>query len=687
MMTLLDLRFAFLATVLGFSTPVASGDDELRPRFLPGTPDVLEVDVVDDKAGARTGVLSVEVRNRGRAWAEPLAFEVVLESTKKNSKLVQRHRLQRVPVPLAGRAGRAVRPGRTERWWLPRPFTGDEKVRWHVWVIAASFFDGPGFTECPATLGELVDSRAELKNQSQYPVRVLLRSPAEDGRVRLFAEDLGPDEERRIGADARPAMMADLPQDLPPVHGELDELEIVDWSVLVDTRSEVGRNRLEAAWEVAARWAEPQPVLRGEVQYVMEGQSWSLPSDGFRGRASFALHPGDGVRLDSKRELDDRERSALVYGIGSAFAPLRRPDFATWARGREFQIDGDEPLRVFVPSTPGGNGAFSLLSIHEIVGGRIVRSFSPGVDSRLEEVYRDVPAPDGRALRVFAEQAQVSFERRWLQQRSTWKHAFTDGLPWVQEYLEERFGFDNEPTGRLQLTIEEVRFEAARDRSAAPTGSGVDALRAAWEQGYRYPEGMDVRARFTVSTPQKPSEWLSRRQTNGRVRFEGWRGGVPCCASFDVDVDRVRGEEAESLASIFQARTSIWCRQDPAGRRPFREVFAGAVIEPRPNRPGLFDVEHREIREVRVRDGRVAAMALQDGRHREIDWAMRHGELVPIEVRERFGDRTSRVGLKWGKLEAQASEPVRLFPTELEIEDWFYEGWGPETYQFVPRSP
>lgn len=666
-----------LCSTLVFATALPCPLPETLDRPDDGV-DKLVAKVVTKKRKDNDRTLVISVRNRGKHWAEPVIFElspVPFKKAKPGDITIK----QRVPSPLIGRAGRAVRPGGTETWVVTRPYSKSKKPKWEVRVAAASFFEKAPWKKAPVELGPLRDSKATLKNMTEFPVRVFLQAPQSEFGEFLFAEDLAPNEEREIGgSENRPGLNVALPQDWPQVFGEIHDLKIIDWSVLVEMGVEQSRRVMQEAWDAELRWLEPRPTLKGEVRYHFKGEANHVGKRGARGKTGFEIIGGKEFRIDGN--LNSQERSLLLGALGSAYRSLVRPRFDEYVRDQEFRLDhAGKTTRIYLPwPEKGVKGAPSMLRFREVEGGLIRRARSLGIEAFTEEVYSYEPAGDGRSRLVKLEEVGQTFGERTPRSTATFKYAETDGIPWVRSYSQVFYATGEKVHGTTELEISSVSFEPASNRGGPPQGDGAAELRTLWDAVYRYPEQLELRGQFIVETPRAPLEWLARKRTSGRLQFHGWRGGASPYESSEIKIDGAKGGEHTTLRGLLEARTTIWTRLDPAGWPEFNSLFESATIKSTSG--GVFEVDHPTIREVSVAKERISKIAYQDGTELEYLWSNEDSVPRCSRILRRLGDTISTLEFQWIEL---ADQGKGFFPDTVQLRDWFHKDWGPETYRFI----
>ena len=117
---------------------------------------------------------------------------------------------------------------------------------------------------------------------------------------------------------------------------------------------------------------------------------------------------------------------------------------------------------------------------------------------------------------------------------------------------------------------------------------------------------------------------------------------------------------------LVRGRLGMWSSVDFARRASFADEFADAHIEA--GNDGKYRVRNGRYRFVVVKNGRVHALGLSDGRTREFVWRKEVVEQV------RQGHEVFTVRYK------QAGVPVRI-----EIKNRFGPDWGSEVLQITDR--
>ena len=128
------------------------------------------------------------------------------------------------------------------------------------------------------------------------------------------------------------------------------------------------------------------------------------------------------------------------------------------------------------------------------------------------------------------------------------------------------------PREVLTVRFDDVTLEggSAADEPLPATTPDIPELREAWDAHYRYPEGgVDLSGRLRVEAPNTSDDWSRQEKVGAAMALRGLTGRpdssgrVYEAARFEVEgalTDRAKA----AIASLLEARYTIWTRQDPA---------------------------------------------------------------------------------------------------------------------------
>lgn len=685
------------------------------PSAAPADPDFVAGDVDDlscrilKPAKKWEGTLVVEVKNRGRVAAEPIRF--LLDNPGAPKDAPTRLTLHRAGAPVFGRAGRAVQPGRSERYYFPIPW-GYEPKKARITVAAASFFRGRGVDDAPVTAGrpkdrtvrddfsgqDVVITEVELRNTLPRPVEVIvaLRGPHLPG-VFLCMERLAPSSTRTVGNPyGESTSYVGRPGTYSAVQLRFDDVEVVDWSVAFDPEDDDARDHLTAAVARRYRWPDPPPDATGRIRFRVRPHSTARGVPAATGAADFTVRDGAlRVRLPQDSPA---LRQHLESVLGRAIHLLKDPVDADFVRRHDVRTsEPGPPLVLLVGHDDGGDAAACAACIDPFVvldDDRITATIGSLVDPEIRETYENRTLDDGRYV---PERVRSTSELRGdLTVREDWAFDFRvhDGVLMPREItaLENRFGTDDpEIETTIEVTDVDVDVDATAladpNAAAAPSGPAAEELRAIWDAAYRYPETrVDLEGSFEIEVPRDSNDWWNQDRLFGRFRMEGYDGrrgpreGIGVFDAMTVETDASFSDVVRAqVDGLAVARYSIWTRQDFCGRLSFDEAFRGTTVT-RGERPDTFRVDGPDPRylEVEAKDGVVTRLLLADGTTQTFRFARVEGELVPVETRWDLGPHESRITAKFHQI------GDRLFATEWEVRDWFLEGFGPEVFRYRP---
>jgi hypothetical protein len=618
---------------------LASAQDQLE--FVDGDPGRLRARLVkaaacaDDAAGT---VLTVEVANPGALHAEPLEFALDLRGREEALAV------ERVGGRRYGRAGRAV-PARGKRTYLLVAPVARADVRGaRVRVAAASFFRGAPVDDPPvrvasrrvdrmqdAALGPLPRTLVTLENTADRSVdaifRATIRRPV--AGTTLLQRHLAPGETVEWEVAESPFGATRY------VGAEVTKLELVDWSVVRDDARARAAELLAGALARWRRWPADAPALAGRV---------ILEQDGARREGAFVVRAGRVTVEDAGDEA--RQELERLFRIVRA-APLpTEGDVHLARRGPRARI-GAEGEGVDVGGQPA--------ALVEVEGGRVVATWGHPETGR--ERWDTRTAGDGWLLTgTFHDHAGTRHVRRFAYEQVAGLH--------VPVALEESWTW---PTlGRrkvVRITLRDVRVHRGGE-ARLDDGPAAQAVRAAWDGVYRHPDAVRT-GRIRVRYPADHAEWRGVRKVEADFRLSDAHD------HFAVLDGKLAEEAREALGFLIGGRLSMWRGVDFAATRPFAEVFAGATFS---GEDGDYAVKDAPFTRVEVRDGRVHALTLADGRRRVYEWR-KVGDAWVV-AKAKMGDEEFRV--RWRRLRSGYIAPVRI-----EIENRFGPDWGVEVLELT----
>lgn len=592
-------------------------------KLLQGDPATLRCRVKRITAvakGVRSCIVEIDVRG-GRA--EPLSFSLRIRGEDK--PLVVR----RVEWPWFGRGGRTT-PG---AYPVLVPRTASELKGVRVSVEAASFFSGRP-VEPRVKIGRLrtdrvagpVDApvprtRVTVHNGSDGPIDavflVTCRSPVK-GRS-LVARRLAPgDNELEFTRFAR------------YFGAELTRVKLVDWSVVRATGEKQASPRLNEALANWKRLPDDSPAVKGRFVYEV---------DGHRIEGKFAARGAD-VSIEA---TDQRPRAM----IAKLFSFLRR---TAPPEERLTYLEHGDWIGIHGDGVAIGDARYKRIAVRD---GRIVGAqFQPGTGFSAWETQ---PAGDGYVV------TGIRLDHAGTIHTQRFAYRALGGVQIPVSYLDVRAykAMNKQRVERLDLV--DVALSQSGPGSA-PAGAGAAALKAAWEAGFRHPDPRPVRlVRIRVKAPAGHAEWQGVQKIVADARIAGDHVFVETLG------DKLDGTTREVIASLVAGRLGMWSGVDFARRPDFETAFRDAHIEA--GKDGTFRVRNGPYRFVTVKDGRVHALGLLDGRTRTLLWRKNVVEQV------RQGHEAFTVHYK--------SPGV---PRRIEIKNRFGPDWGTEVLEIEDRQ-
>lgn len=618
---------------------LGSAQDQLE--FVAGDPGRLRVRLVkavacaDDAAGT---VLTVAVTNPGALHAEPLEFALALRGGGEPLAVA------RVGGRRYGRAGRAV-PARGKRTYLILAPVARADVRGaRVHVTAASFFRGAPVDEPPvrvtarkvdrmqdAALGPLPRTLVTLENTADRPVdaifRATIRRPV--AGTTLVRRHLAPGETAEWE-------IAESPFGATRYAGaEVTKLELVDWSVVRDEARERAAALLSGALARWRRWPADAPALAGGVRYAKDGQ---------RAEGTFVVRDGRVTVTGA----GDEARQALerLFRLVRVTPAPREADLYLARRGPPARIgaEGD--------SVDLGAGPAALVEVDD---GRVVATWGHPETGR--ERWDTRAAGDGWVLTsTFHDHAGTRHARRLA-------YAQVAGLQ-VPVAFEESWTWPTLGRRKVErLTLLNVRVHRGGE-APLDDGPAAQAVRAAWDGVYRHPDAVRT-GRVRVTYPSAHAEWRGVRKVEAEFRL------TDAYDHFAVLDKKLTEEARDQLAFLIGGRLSMWRGVDFAATRPFAEVFSGATFS---GADGDYAIIDAPFTRVEVRDGRVHALTLADGRRRVYQWR-KVGDAWVV-AKATTGDEEFRV--RHRRLKSGYVAPVHI-----EIEKRFGPDWGIEVLELT----
>lgn len=617
------------------------------------------ISAVDQTAETTGSIAEIVVENRGNTPLEPMAFRVQAKPERKGSEPEQAECV-RADAPWAGRGGRPVRPGGRESYFVLSPFSAARTRRASVEVS----FECASPPECEvrdpvevlgAKVGsihfasqgrELPQTVVELSNRVPFDLDATFRATfdAPFERVSLLRVRLAAGERRSWRID-----------EVPLHEGALDgagvkRLELVDWCVL---RTAAGDAR-EMLGAVLARWKRsPARVAELASRCRVKLAAPDLDAEAV-GRARVLNNGTPDLEIDFEPFGDEAERVARTIEL--PFLLMRPQGLEEELASRTVDAVIADKDRVLVLDPPIRIGEITIGALAFDEGRFLWHSEDPAMTPGARRVvWRTRLEGDGwvlEGLDVFRAGQQAPL----VLHRFAYEDAGEARVPvrYTRKLREEV------PPRSEDLEISFERWESADDaRAPAPTGAAAEALRAAWDAPYRYPDDeVVVRGNFEARTTRRGDpQWCGLEGYTGSFVLEGFRRGRWREARIEVKSHVLDPDQRAALADLLEARLRSWFRGDFAGRRPFDEAFAGARISGADPR---FEVAGGDVVTVVLDEGLPAQLGLSGGEVRAIRYQAVDRASVPV------GHATSSRTLR---AELGAISPQWRFPRRIEIRD------------------
>ncbi len=611
-----------------------------------------------------TILFEVEVRNSGDRTAEPGLFAVRV------GKPAELHRIERCPLPYAGRVGRGIAAHGLERYHLQIASTA-AATSLVVEIVAATFRDEPPADVGPVQIGELRQGLVTLGGRAVAATYLGLRNlgnqPVDAVLLATFARPHR--SQALVTARLRAGQVTELDVAIQPTElvwnhprgdegVEITKVELVDWCTY--DPAALGDANLTAplltAYEHWHGWREPWPS--GEGTFCARFARSSL-GDGasLRITGRFMLKDVAPPLVSTDAALDLEPLQALDRAIEAAFADLRRPGRAAFAERSHATLQDRDRYLVAGPCWHDPFGRLIDVADQRIVGTAEVDA--PGSNWQhwlLQDWGTDYLVVGRTTHQLAAGPEPTVVERRTYTQSGAWL------VPLSYRRDSDIGGF------RESIAIAFACGPLHQPGAIAATtlgGPGATALQAAWDNGYRYPDvAVALGAKWEVTTPGGDELWLGQRHSKGRLTaptFGGFRMDGQGLDALTVQLDGVRLAAAnqDRLGWAVAERLRQWSLRDLAGRPPFATALQGATIVADPARPGVFTLGNCAIAEVEVRAGLIARLRWTSGLERTYDWQKCGDAMVPT----RIATGAEVLSATWKQLPRGW-----LLPTELRFE-------------------
>jgi len=634
-------------------------------------------------------LVTLEVKNDGATWVEPLAFEL-----QPKGKVALPIHVARVLPPVFGRAGRVLAPRKKERFVVQVRQSPNELAGAKAAVTMATVHTAATAALAADEVVEVGRERVEdvldaernqrlprtfvpVRNLRDEPIDVTLRIevtgrfPAEA----LVRERLAPRESRDLVVRELTFPIDDQGSSASTSGAPTKKVALVDWSVVADDGAAFARAALEAAF---ATWVRAAPerfpvqapftahgVLHGLFRQLGERFDVDETVVGtitVRADGSFELLDADGAAIESpiEREVRATIERAVVHMARptlDALPPDARIALLSAGARTDVQVDGAE--RLF-----GSKSARLVLA-----DGRIVASGWLGEHDDALEVW--AAATDSTPARWSVREVASTNPLQGWQRLSvrTARGADAGLLVRVERATEGKLLDD--PTS-VVVTFGSWSSAAEVAPLPAPQGPLADVLRAAWDGFHRHPDpARTVRGSYTIVTPATDGVWLGRARVEGTFELSGMEGLFWRRSQTTVADAKLAADERDLLVNAVEDRYLMWSGIDLCRRPRFDVDFAGASLAA--GADGWILVERGPFEGVLVADGRVLALANTGGGETRLRWVELDGALLPTQyvmgsVEARF--EWANVGDGW------------FWPRRCDFIGNFGPDWGPEKLTF-----
>lgn len=669
-------KSALFLSVMLFLTNATPAQDVEFFSESPSKLKVRVVRVVEAFDGIPSSIMTLEVSNSSKYWAEPLEFLVPA----KKRKDIKAHRIPRVHAPFFSRAGRAVAPGKKLRYVLSLPDAPKQIGKSKVKVTQASFFVGDPILLEPLKIGKIdhkagendmlgnktTFSRVHLKNITGFPIEVIVQADftfPKKGKGLVWFQ-LSPHEERLFTIDGLRTSMTEFPL----FRGSrVKSLKLMDWSGLRSGNDTLGRDLLRKAYDERAVWPSKNFTFEAEYALIIQQYDWSKKERVTVKEVGRCISKGRFPEFKAKggKVFDKHMTGALT--LGHANRHFIAPTFEDWLNGGEVKLhvkQGDKYIvGVLHERKKALQNLYYWIEKNQIV--QQARSPFSGPSILFENIM-----DGGEAVVSQETEQQIGQGPSPYDNVYRYKIKRVDGFAIPVEIFHEKKVNPKEQNTVVELKLSKIKVTGGpkqEQTEAAPQGELADLVRAAWNRGYRYPNRpMDVRGGFRIINPGNDFIWRGHKEVKGEFFMKGMSGYSWKDVEVTLDGDYT-DEDDLALQETVRDRFGMFMGRDLSGRPSFEKQFAGAEFEQKGDK---ILVRNCPINQVQIRDGKITSYWIQS--QRKLTWKNVRG--MELLVRAEHG----RESISFDRKEVDGVWlPINIIMKEV------FQDWGPEQVNLI----
>ncbi|MFK7742538.1 MAG: hypothetical protein AB8H80_19660 [Planctomycetota bacterium] len=687
------------------------------PQFERRDPGKLRCRVASMRTNkANVTVLEVVVSNGTNCTAEPLRFTIESKRRKKQAQ-PPIQTFERARMPLVGRFGAGIAPGKSRRYSLQAylPKAKKPKVR----VAAASFFRKAAKRSADAApvakdltagrgtnafLGKTFDIATfalhnPLPHAADIWVRATYSKPVKDELLLAYRVPAGQTRSVEVGNlphtqafdDSGKAFATDV---------ALDAVEVVDWISIGNIEHESAKQQFLDSYAGWHRW--PDRIRKLTAAFTTE----EIGVDRHN-KADVKVKISGTLVVDAAREvevtLDKRSQRRIAklikddtgffwpstgflqsqaarYLRRRSVADVERDNQLKWLTESSVQLLGPSFMTSLRSSWTAGSDGYAANAPRFVLDdqGRIERD-GWGTQESNDWTWTSAKLGDGWVVA----KRHTSPRSSSRAETESWQHARQDGIAVLSEYT--RLVTNNgELETRQTIKFSNWQFETAPGAKRAadapassgppPAGPGAEELAAPWANLYQFSAARPKwTAELSVATSGTDLSWQGHHRFAASMTRSGFGIRKP---ELTLDLQGAASPAVEAdLASVYLDRIGMWFGSDPQSMGPFEEAFAGATIGAR-SRKGWHQVEDHAVAEVRTRAGKVTEFRMRNGVHRRFHYEDFDGVSLITRI-ERDVARKTEVRMRPARLQEW------IVPTRYEFRRIFGDDWGPEIFSLT----